>query len=110
MIMDECVSSENNKLCTIGTCELCLIVNLYVRYVRSKKTITPTEILGFTASKNAEENSIDHTYNKLIGAIKNDATHFHPQLKMIKLFHQLNMKVSIHKEINFNKTFILSFS
>ena len=36
-------------------------------------------------------------YKNLIGSLQNDANNFHPYLKVIKSFAELNLEVSIHQ-------------
>ena len=98
LAMEEFYVNENSMLCKVGSCQFCLIVNLYIRYANSKRTILPEEILGLTASREADNTSIDVIYKMLVGSLQNDANNLHPELKLIKSFAELNMNVSVHEK------------
>ena len=67
--MEEFYVNENRSLCRVGSCQFCLVVNLYIRYVNSKRTIIPEEILGLTASRKTDQTSIDVIYKNLSGSL-----------------------------------------
>ena len=88
-------------LCNIGTCDFCLIVNLFVRYQTSKRTIKSTELEGLDVYKSVDETSIDLTYLRLMKSIETSCKSNHPDFfKVIKHIFENNILVDKHATCN----------
>ena len=82
--MDRILVGKKWSLCSVGSCEFCLILSLYSRYKIAKRQIDPKEIIGLKANINADKTSIDITYKILIESIRHDVQKFHADVVEIK--------------------------
>ena len=94
--------SKEMKLCSIGSCEFCLVFSLFSRYNKAKRTINPIELEGLDVYTRADETSIDITYGKLLKSLEDSIKSNHPNsVDIWKYLFTNTVTVENHKNCSF---------